>query len=200
MLIHHPEVFVTGLTPPPRIYFVAPWSPILPSNHADYYPSKLSWIPSPLISTQHITVSLRPDLPVCLLSADTSLCAQLPHLSRFGRSALDLWDMSLKTFSSSVGYAKTLLPAGMGLTIQVDQEGVPEVHRAKVIENGSKEAEDEAEDDEDEGSSAWWGGGPDFISRVNCPCGRRRQSILAEYSVGSHGVCRARELRRYWSG
>lgn len=40
----------------PYVYFVAPWSPVLPTTHPDYYTQYLSLIPTKLIETQHVTV------------------------------------------------------------------------------------------------------------------------------------------------
>jgi len=56
LLIHHPTIFADGLQKPPNVYLVSPWSPLLPPDHPDYYPSYFAWIPTPLISTQHYTV------------------------------------------------------------------------------------------------------------------------------------------------
>ena len=57
LLKNHPELFLSGLNPPPSLYLVAPWSPLLPSDHPDYYSSPFAWIPGMLIETQHLTVS-----------------------------------------------------------------------------------------------------------------------------------------------
>lgn len=59
LLIRHPTIFASSLSPPPYVYMISPWSPLLPSDHPDYYPSYFTWIPSPIIATQHITVSYR---------------------------------------------------------------------------------------------------------------------------------------------
>jgi hypothetical protein len=56
MLAYCPEVFATGLNPPPWVYLMAPWSPLLPASHPDYYSSPLAWIPPKIIETQHLTV------------------------------------------------------------------------------------------------------------------------------------------------
>jgi len=60
LLIHHPTIFPDGLKTPPNVYLVSPWSPLLPPDHPDYYPSYFTWIPTPLISTQHYTVRPSP--------------------------------------------------------------------------------------------------------------------------------------------
>ena len=57
LLLHHPDIFLTSLDPPPNIYLVSPWSPPLPAHHPGWYRSYLSYIPDALINTQHLTVS-----------------------------------------------------------------------------------------------------------------------------------------------
>jgi len=62
LLNHHLDIFdLTSRSPAgplagPYVYFVAPWSPILPTTHPEYYTSYLSLIPTKLIETQHVTV------------------------------------------------------------------------------------------------------------------------------------------------
>jgi hypothetical protein len=56
LLLNHSSSFRSGHGALPYLYLVAPWSPLLPSDHPDYYPSYFTWIPSQVISTQHITV------------------------------------------------------------------------------------------------------------------------------------------------
>ncbi|RXK42428.1 hypothetical protein M231_00418 [Tremella mesenterica] len=79
LLLHHPEIFQTILSPPPHLYLISAWSPPLPPDHPDWYRSYLSYIPTGLIKTQHFTI---------------------PHLTRIGKSASTLWEsLSNKTTS-----------------------------------------------------------------------------------------------------
>ncbi|WVW85510.1 hypothetical protein I302_107548 [Kwoniella bestiolae CBS 10118] len=84
LLTRHPSAFSTGLNPPPRLYLLAPWSPLLPSDHPDHWPFKWDWIPSPLIATQHITT---------------------PHLIRAATQAQKAYDSGMKAFNTSKSIA-----------------------------------------------------------------------------------------------
>lgn len=79
LLIHHLDSFDTSPTHPwPFVYLVAPWSPILPTFHPEFYTSYLSLIPSKLIETQHVTVSLdrEPQFPMIYTARPSCADAQ----------------------------------------------------------------------------------------------------------------------------
>ena len=91
LLIHHPTIFADGLVRPPNVYLVSPWSPLLPPDHPDYYPSYFTWIPTPLISTQHYTVR-----PSSLMESKELMIVTWTTQSRSASSyALDIWPKSL---------------------------------------------------------------------------------------------------------
>ncbi|WVR09508.1 hypothetical protein IAU60_006576 [Kwoniella sp. DSM 27419] len=79
LLTRHPSAFASGLDPPPRVYLIAPWSPLLHPEHPDYWPFKWDWIPSGLIATQHITT---------------------PHLIRAAENAQKAYGISTKALST----------------------------------------------------------------------------------------------------
>jgi len=56
LLSTYPSVFATGLSPPPRVYLISPWSPPLPATDPLAYQQPLDWIPSALLTTQDITL------------------------------------------------------------------------------------------------------------------------------------------------
>lgn len=84
LLNHHLDIFdltsrsTSETMPGPWVYFVAPWSPVLPSTHPDYYTQYLSLIPTKLIETQHVTVRPRIDLRCAPLHQNL---ASSPHSS-----------------------------------------------------------------------------------------------------------------------
>lgn len=91
LLIHHPTIFAGGLQTPPNVYLVSPWSPLLPPDHPDYYPSYFTWIPTPLISTQHYTVRLS-----SLIDLRELMIVTWSSESRSASSyTLDIWPKSL---------------------------------------------------------------------------------------------------------
>ncbi|OCF57548.1 hypothetical protein L486_05006 [Kwoniella mangroviensis CBS 10435] len=80
LLTRHPSAFSTGLNPPPNVFLIAPWSPLLPVDHPDYWPFRWDWIPSPLIATQHLTT---------------------PHLIKAATQAQKAYDTGIKVFNNS---------------------------------------------------------------------------------------------------
>nr|XP_031864044.1 uncharacterized protein CI109_000688 [Kwoniella shandongensis]KAA5531116.1 hypothetical protein CI109_000688 [Kwoniella shandongensis] len=84
LLTYHPSAFQTSLNPPPRLYLISPWSPLLPPDHEDYWSFKWGWIPTPLIATQHITT---------------------PHLIKAAQGAQKALDTSLKVYETGRTYA-----------------------------------------------------------------------------------------------
>ncbi|WRT68510.1 uncharacterized protein IL334_005486 [Kwoniella shivajii] len=84
LLTRHPSIFLTGLDPPPKVYLLAPWSPLLPVEHPDHWPFKWDWIPTPLIATQHITT---------------------PHLIKAATNAQKAYDTSLKAINTGKSIA-----------------------------------------------------------------------------------------------
>ncbi|ADV23567.1 hypothetical protein I305_01473 [Cryptococcus gattii E566] len=80
LLIHHPSAFRTSLNPPPRLYLIAPWVPMLPIDHPESWPFKWDWIPTPFIATQHITT---------------------PHLLKAAEQAQKAYDRGLKAIDTS---------------------------------------------------------------------------------------------------
>ncbi|OWZ37645.1 hypothetical protein C351_04511 [Cryptococcus neoformans c8] len=80
LLIHHPSAFKTSLNPPPRLYLIAPWVPLLPIDHPESWPFKWDWIPTPFIATQHITT---------------------PHLLKAAEQAQKAYDRGLKAIGAS---------------------------------------------------------------------------------------------------
>ncbi|ORY35505.1 Alpha/Beta hydrolase protein [Naematelia encephala] len=102
LLVNHHETFFSQTSPPPYLYLISPWSPLLPQGHPDYYPSLFTWIPDTLISTQHLT---------------------LPHLASVAKSATNVWALGTKALASSLQLAKSLLPADP--QIHVNPQGVP---------------------------------------------------------------------------
>ncbi|KAK8854694.1 hypothetical protein IAR55_003433 [Kwoniella newhampshirensis] len=84
LLTYHPSAFQTGLNPPPRIYLISPWSPLLPPDHEDHWPFKWSWVPTPLIATQHYTT---------------------PHLIKAAQGAQQALDTGVKVYETGRSYA-----------------------------------------------------------------------------------------------
>ncbi|OCF31536.1 hypothetical protein I316_06735 [Kwoniella heveanensis BCC8398] len=80
----HPSIFSTCLNPPPKLYLIAPWSPLLPPTHPDYWPFKWDWIPSSLIATQHITT---------------------PHLIKAAEGAQKAYVVSSRAFNTGKSFA-----------------------------------------------------------------------------------------------
>ncbi|ORX38407.1 Alpha/Beta hydrolase protein [Kockovaella imperatae] len=87
LLLHHPEAFISSLNPPPFLYLVAPWSPLLPASHPDYYSSAFTWLPDKLIETSHLTV---------------------PHVMKVANTAYSAWVSSSEAVGSTWSYAKSL--------------------------------------------------------------------------------------------
>lgn len=121
LLLNHPGVFHTSLNPPPKLYLIAPWSPLLPRNHPDYYSSHLAWIPDKLIATQHVT---------------------LPQLARLSESATSIWDTGTKAVWGSLEYARILItkkslpPTPPQVEININCEDIPvPVETVSVDEN-----------------------------------------------------------------
>lgn len=56
LLSSHPSTFLTGLSPPPSVFLVSPWSPPLPATDPLAYRQLLDWIPSGLLMTQDTTI------------------------------------------------------------------------------------------------------------------------------------------------
>ncbi|BEJ03304.1 hypothetical protein CcaverHIS641_0104790 [Cutaneotrichosporon cavernicola] len=56
LLSSYPDLFLTGLTPPPSVYLVSPWSPPLPATDPLSYRQLLDWIPSGVLTTQDTTI------------------------------------------------------------------------------------------------------------------------------------------------
>lgn len=56
LLSTYPSAFLTGLSPPPAVYLISPWSPPLPATDPLAYRQPLDWIPDALISTQDKTL------------------------------------------------------------------------------------------------------------------------------------------------
>ncbi|WVQ80175.1 hypothetical protein IAT38_002280 [Cryptococcus sp. DSM 104549] len=79
LLTHHPSTFQTSLNPPPRLYLLAPWSPLLPADHPEAWAFRWNWIPTPLIATQHLTT---------------------PHIIRAAMTAQKAIDTGLKAFDT----------------------------------------------------------------------------------------------------
>ncbi|WVQ95057.1 hypothetical protein IAU59_002149 [Kwoniella sp. CBS 9459] len=84
LLTRHPSAFSTSLHPPPRLFFIAPWSPLLPPTHPEYWPFKWDWIPSSLIATQHITT---------------------PHLIKAAENAQKAYVVSTRAFNTGKSLA-----------------------------------------------------------------------------------------------
>ncbi|WWC63394.1 uncharacterized protein I303_105994 [Kwoniella dejecticola CBS 10117] len=80
LLTRHASAFSTGLNPPPKLYLLSPWSPLLPPEDPDHWPFKWDWIPSPLIATQHITT---------------------PHLIKAATQAQKAYEEGLKVYETS---------------------------------------------------------------------------------------------------
>lgn len=88
LVSNHSSIFSTGFTPPPYLYFMAPWSPLLPPGHPDYYPSYFTWIPTSVIATQHVTVRL-----TLIRTADHTATGALAH-GQGSFLGLEYWDMA----------------------------------------------------------------------------------------------------------
>ncbi|CAK9779610.1 unnamed protein product [Cutaneotrichosporon oleaginosum] len=56
LLSAYSGIFLTGLTPPPSVYLVSPWSPPLPATDPLAYRQLLDWIPSGVLTTQDTTL------------------------------------------------------------------------------------------------------------------------------------------------
>ncbi|WVF67572.1 hypothetical protein IAT40_002330 [Kwoniella sp. CBS 6097] len=84
LLTRHPSIFSTSLDPPPKLYLIAPWSPLLPPTHPDCWPFKWDWIPSSLIATQHITT---------------------PHLIKAAENAQKAYVVSSRAFNTGKSFA-----------------------------------------------------------------------------------------------
>ncbi|WVQ72118.1 hypothetical protein IAR50_001663 [Cryptococcus sp. DSM 104548] len=84
LLINHPSTFLTSLDPPPKLWMIAPWVPLLPADDPEYWPFKWDWIPTPLIATQHITT---------------------PHLIKAAEQAQKVYNQGVKAFETSKTFA-----------------------------------------------------------------------------------------------
>ncbi|WWC90593.1 uncharacterized protein L201_005529 [Kwoniella dendrophila CBS 6074] len=84
LLTRHPSAFSTSLNPPPKLYLLAPWSPLLPVDHPEHWPFRWDWIPSPFIATQHITT---------------------PHLIKAATQAQKAYDSSVKIYNTGKSIA-----------------------------------------------------------------------------------------------
>ncbi|ODN90815.1 hypothetical protein L198_06132 [Cryptococcus wingfieldii CBS 7118] len=84
LLINHPSTFQTSLNPPPKLWLIAPWVPLLPSDDPDYWPFKWDWIPTPLIATQHITT---------------------PHLIKAAEQAQKVYNQGAKAYDTGKAFA-----------------------------------------------------------------------------------------------
>ncbi|GFZ50912.1 hypothetical protein JCM24511_08670 [Saitozyma sp. JCM 24511] len=146
LLTHQPHIFLTGLAPPPRVYLIAPWSPLLPSDHPDYYNSIFPWIPEKLITTQHMTVGL-------------------PALLKVSRGAASWWNTGVTTAWNGFEYAKSLLPGALAPAHEIP---VPDgstgviVPELPVSRKSSSEPQVDEESEEDlRARGRMWG---------KCPC------------------------------
>jgi hypothetical protein len=102
------------LSSPPNVYLVSPWSPLLPTDSPDYYPSYFTWIPTPLISTQHYTVR-----PLSGLRAD----GQLPGLMKAGQQAATLWNSGQKVWTTARSWMKGWGASSAAIEGDVDEAG-----------------------------------------------------------------------------
>lgn len=105
LLANYSDVFLTGLNPPPHVYLISPWSPLLPADDPDYYPSYFNWIPTPLIATQHYTVSLEIDPYPEPLKCNIS-DVQLPGLMKAGEQAYNTWTIGQKAWTAARSWMK----------------------------------------------------------------------------------------------
>ncbi|TYJ55771.1 hypothetical protein B9479_003549 [Cryptococcus floricola] len=115
LLINHPSTFQTSLNPPPKLWLIAPWVPLLPPDDPDYWPFKWDWIPTPLIATQHITVSRSfPSSLYPLLSSRWAgqgriraddLVEKTPHLIKAAEQAQKVYNQGAKAYDTGKSFA-----------------------------------------------------------------------------------------------
>ncbi|WWC71478.1 uncharacterized protein I206_105436 [Kwoniella pini CBS 10737] len=84
LLTRHSSIFSTNLNPPPKLYLLSPWCPLLSPDDQDYWHFKWDWIPTPLISTQHITT---------------------PHLIKAANQAEKVFVEGMKLYTTSKTFA-----------------------------------------------------------------------------------------------
>lgn len=116
LLTYNSAIFSHG--PPPKVFLVSPWSPLLPPDDPDYYSSFFEWIPSKVIETQHVT---------------------LPALMTMAKSASSIWDTSRTALWGGVSIAKSFisdtLGAGAGSASSTSSSGTGEHPRTDVHVN-----------------------------------------------------------------
>nr|ODN91925.1 hypothetical protein L203_01179 [Cryptococcus depauperatus CBS 7841] len=104
LLIHHASAFKTSLNPPPTVYMMAPWVPLLSPEDPEYWPFKWDWIPSPLIATQHITT---------------------PHLIKAAEQVQKAYDKGLKAFEEGKTLASKWYRSFAPISPQIESPNSP---------------------------------------------------------------------------